>query len=202
MITLYSFPECLVEHVDLSNLRGASTATSVTSALHVMIIIVPLAQVNLTIGVWIGNCVGYSNTHLFLLFILVNNLLLTYSSYLHYLVFSHQVAEIRLIQKKTIASFGAALHSFKLRSTYQLYTSVILEAEMGGALFLICAMMCAVTAGFMLHHGWLLSTGTTTNESFKWADLKDALAVGEIVILDQDDPFMYAFIQIHLMNIG
>ena len=193
MITLYSFRECLVERVNLSSRRGASTATSVTSALHVMIIIVPFAQVNLTLGVWIGNCVGYSNTHLFLLFILVNNLLLTYSSYLHYLVFSHKVAEIRLIQKKTIASFGAALHSVKLRSTYQLYSSVILEAELGGALFLICAMMCAVTAGFMLHHGWLLSTGTTTNESFKWADLKDALAVGEIVILGQDDPFMYAF---------
>jgi palmitoyltransferase ZDHHC4 len=157
-----------------------------------------LRLVNLTLGVWIGNCVGYSNTHLFLLFILVNNLLLAYSSYLHYLVFSHKVAEIRLFQKQTIASFGAALHSVKLRSTYQLYTSVILEAEMGGALFLICAMICAVTAGFMLHHCWLLSTGTTTNESFKWADLKDALAAGEIVILDQDDPFMYAFISIYL----
>jgi hypothetical protein len=42
----------------------------------------------------------------------------------------------------------------------------------------------------MLHHLWLLSSGVTTSESFKWADVKDALAGGEIVILDQDDPFM------------
>ena len=150
----------------------------------------PSSLIFLIPGVWIGNCVGYSNTHLFFLFLLVNNLLLGYSSYLHYLIFSHKVAEIRLFQKKTIESFGAALHSVKLRSTYQLYSSVILDAEMGGALFLVCAMICAVTAGFMLHHCWLLSSGTTTNESFKWADLKDALAAGEIVILDQNDPFM------------
>jgi palmitoyltransferase ZDHHC4 len=143
------------------------------------------------LGVWLGNCIGYSNTHLFLLFLLVNSLLLAYSSYLHYLIFSHEVARIRLFQQRTIESLGPALHSVQLRSTYQLYSSVILGAEMSGALFLICAMICAVTTGFMLHHCWLLSTGTTTNESFKWADLKDAMAAGEIVILDQDDPYMY-----------
>lgn len=191
-MTIYClFLECCVGHVNLSSQREANTATCVIFALHVMIIIVRLPVNNVLIsGVWIGNCVGYSNTHLFLLFLLVNNLLLAYSSYLHYLIFSHKVAEIRLFQRKTIASFGLALHSVKLRSTYQLYSSVILEAEMGGALFLVCAMICAVTAGFMLHHCWLLSTGTTTNESFKWADLKDTLAAGEIVILDQDGPFM------------
>ena len=191
MTTSCLFPECCVGHVNLSSQREVNTATSVMFALHGMIITVCLPVNNVLIsGVWIGNCVGYSNTHLFLLFLLVNNLLLAYSSYLHYLIFSHKVAEIRLFQQKTIASFGSALHSVKLRSTYQLYSSVIMEAEMGGALFLVCAMICAVTAAFMLHHSWLLSTGTTTNESFKWADLKDALAAGEIVILDQDDPFM------------
>src|SRR5579859_5369595 len=142
------------------------------------------------VGVWIGNCVGYSNTHLFLGFLLVNTAILSYSTYLHYLIFSHQVAQIRAVQKITIASFGSALHSVKLRSTFQLYQSVVLEAELGGALFLICAMIAAVTFGFTLHHSWLLSTGTTTNESFKWADLKDALEANEIVVLDADDPFM------------
>jgi len=142
------------------------------------------------LGVWIGNCVGYSNTHLFLIFLGTNASLLAYASYLHYLIFSYQVSQIRLFQKKTIESFGAALHSVKLRSTYQLYWSVILEAELGGALFLICAMICLVTTFFALHHIWLLSTGTTTNESFKWADIKEAIDTGEIVILDQDDSYM------------
>ena len=142
-------------------------------------------------GVWIGNCVGYSNTHLFVLFLLVNTLLLAYASYLHYLIFSWQVKQIRILQKQTIASLGAALQAVRLRSTSQLYWSVIIEADLGGALFLICTMIGTVTAGFMLHHLWLLSTGTTTNESFKWADLKDALQADEIVVLDQDDPYMY-----------
>jgi hypothetical protein len=141
-------------------------------------------------GIWIGNCVGYSNTHLFLLFLFVNTSLLAYSTYLHYLVFSHKVAKIQLIQQKTIASLGSVLHSVKLRSTYQLYWSSIIEADLGGALFLICAMISLVTFGFMAHHSWLLSTGTTTNESFKWADIKDAMDAGEVVILDETDPFM------------
>src|SRR5271169_3123898 len=119
------------------------------------------------------------------MFIIVNTSLLAYATYLHYLIFSYQVKQIRILQQKTIASFGAALHSVRLRSTSQLYWQVIIEAELSGALFLICAMISAVTAGFMMHHLWLLSTGTTTNESFKWADLKDALESGEIVVLDQ-----------------
>jgi len=48
-----------------------------------------------------------------------------------------------------------------------------------------------LTLGFMVHHLWLLSTGTTTNESFKWADIKEGLEVKEICILDADDPYMY-----------
>ena len=135
---------------------------------------------------------GYSNTHLFVLFLLVNTAILAYSAYLHYLIFSYQVARIRLFQQKTMASFGAVLHSVRLRSTSQLYWSAILDAELGGALFLVCAMTCCVTIGFTLHHLWLLSTGTTTNESFKWADIKDALEANEIVVLDQNDPFMLA----------
>ena len=90
-----------------------------------------------------------------------------------------------------IESLGEFLHSVRLRTTYQLYLSVITEAELGGALFIICVMICVVTTGFTIHHLWLLSTGTTTNESFKWADLKDALAAGEIAVLGPDDPFMY-----------
>lgn len=125
------------------------------------------------------------------MFLVVNALLLAYATYLHYLVFSYQVAQIQLYQKHTIDALGALLHSVRLRSTSQLYWSVIIDADLGGALFLICAMICAVTTGFTLHHLWLLSTGTTTNESFKWADIKDAIAIGEIVVLDKDDSFMY-----------
>lgn len=95
------------------------------------------------------------------------------------------------MQKQTIASLGSALAKYKLRSTYQLYSSVILDAQMSGALFLICSMISILTTGFMLHHIWLLSTGTTTNESFKWADIKEGLELHEIVILELDDPYMY-----------
>ena len=140
--------------------------------------------------VWIGNCVGYSNTDLFVLFLVVNTSLLAYGAYLHYLIFSHRVAQIRLLQRQTIASFGSALHYVRLRSTSQLWWSAIIEAELGGALFLICIMICIVTTAFLLHHLWLLSSGTTTNESFKWADVKDALSSGIIVVLDQDDEYM------------
>ena len=191
MTTSSSFRMSTVEPVSSSNQPEVSIAMSATRASLVTIIIVHPIILGSDIGVWIGNCVGYSNTHLFLLFLLVNTLLLAYSTYLHYLIFSYQVAEIRAIQRKTIASFGSALHSYRLRPTHQLYWSVILDAELGGALSLISAMISAVTFGFTTHHSWLLSTGTTTNETFKWADIKDALAVGEIVVLDQDDPFMY-----------
>jgi hypothetical protein len=61
-------------------------------------------------------------------------------------------------------------------------------------------MISIVTTGFMVHHSWLLSTGTTTNESFKWADLKEALDANEVVVLDSTDPFMY--IPLHLLNSG
>ena len=93
-------------------------------------------------------------------------------------------------QRETIAALGAMLHSVKLRTKAQLYWSVILDAQFEGGLFLISVMISIVTIGFLLHHIWLLSTGTTTNESFKWADIKDALACGQIVILDQNDPLM------------
>jgi hypothetical protein len=63
-------------------------------------------------------------------------------------------------------------------------------------------MIGVVTAGFMLHHLWLLSTGTTTNESFKWADLKDALQADEIVVLDQNDPYMYVLSLELIFDVG
>jgi palmitoyltransferase ZDHHC4 len=145
----------------------------------------------LTLGIWIGNCVGYSNTYLFLLFLVVNAALLGYSTYVHWTIFSYRVGQIREVQRQTIASLGHALHSYRLRSTYQLYTAVILEAQLGGALFLICTMICLLTTAFTAHHLWLLSTGTTTNEQLKWADIKYGLAVREIVVLDPDDEYMY-----------
>jgi palmitoyltransferase ZDHHC4 len=146
------------------------------------------------IGIWIGNCVGYSNTHLFVLFIFVNTALLSYSTYLHWLIFSHKVARIRTLQRQTIASLGHALANVRLRSKYQLYLSVVLEGQMSGALFLICSMISVLTMAFLLHHLWLLSTGTTTNESFKWADIKEGLQTKEICILDADDPYMYSLV--------
>lgn len=133
---------------------------------------------------------GYSNTYLFVLFLVVNAALLAYATYLHYLIFSYQVDQIRLFQKKTIASLGMALHSVRLRSKWQLWQYVVIEAEYGVALFLVCGMICAVTTGFLLYHLWLLSTGTTTNESFKWADIQDGLETNEIIVLNQDDEFM------------
>ena len=141
---------------------------------------------------------GYSNTHLFLLFLFVNTVLLGYGAHLHYLLFSYRVQKIRLFQKSTIAQFGPALHSVRLRTRTQLWWSVIVDADMGGALFLICSLISILTFFFMVHHLWLLSTGTTTNESFKWSDIKEALETGEIAVLDQDDPLMYILLGLEI----
>jgi hypothetical protein len=124
-------------------------------------------------------------------FILNNTLVLAYSTYLHYVIFSKQVQSIQALQLRTIAALGPMLHSAKIRTTWELYWSVILDDVFEGMLFLICSMIGIVTIGFLIGHLWMLSTGTTTNESFKWSDIKDALLSGEILILDQDDPFMY-----------
>jgi hypothetical protein len=124
-------------------------------------------------------------------FIFNNTAVLAYSTYLHYVIFSKQVQSIQTLQLQTIAALGPMLHFANIRTTSELYLSVILDNVFEGILSLISLMMCIVTLGFLMAHLWMLSTGVTTNESFKWGDIKVALLLGEIVILDQDDPFMY-----------
>lgn len=56
-----------------------------------------------------------------------------------------------------------------------------------GAVGLLAAMTAPLPLGLLAYHGYLIWAGTTTNESGKWADLRDDMADGLVWVKEKDE---------------
>ncbi|CAG8459602.1 6446_t:CDS:2 [Dentiscutata heterogama] len=71
-------------------------------------------------------------------------------------------------------------------STYQAALFLIHQERLLGALGLFAALVSVVILIFMLYQLYLVITGTTSNESFKWEDLDEIIMAGEFWVYEKE----------------
>ncbi|KAF3905275.1 hypothetical protein ABW21_db0206223 [Orbilia brochopaga] len=122
--------------------------------------------------VWINNCVGHKNIKYFFAFLMSTNTILTYGFYLTYFMIRQIVMDsLPAGSKFADMSWGAYFEQF--------FLCLILDVWLG-IVCLLCLMTGLMSYGFTGYHFYLLWAGTTTNETFKWADWKEDIAAGEV----------------------
>jgi palmitoyltransferase len=119
---------------------------------------------------WVNNCVGRANYRHFLALLLSLGLMEIYGAYLAYWILSPI-----LKTEPSNAFFSKAHWNEVLRVT-------VIAVNVGGLSIAGVGMLTAATAalplGLMAYHCYLIWAGMTTNESQKWADLRDDMADG------------------------
>eukprot|EP00315_Gephyrocapsa_oceanica_P032215 CAMPEP_0185413650 /NCGR_PEP_ID=MMETSP1365-20130426/5174_1 /TAXON_ID=38817 /ORGANISM="Gephyrocapsa oceanica, Strain RCC1303" /LENGTH=388 /DNA_ID=CAMNT_0028016531 /DNA_START=35 /DNA_END=1201 /DNA_ORIENTATION=- len=122
---------------------------------------------------WINTCVGERNYRWFLLFLLYHAMLCFYSAFLHgtilaFLAYDHH----RLHEAYYIDAQG----QHQAVTWSQALQYLMLHHQMVIAVGAFCLVIAIALLGFWGYHLWLVRCGTTTNESFKWADVVSSLA--------------------------
>ena len=153
--------------------------------------------------VWINNCVGRNNYVYFLSLILSISLLLCYGSWLGLSIMRSQLKEystgdagstdnqplLTLSQRAcfctkmqtflpnaSIHGAGAPICSWK--SYMAAWRNIVSLHPAIGAPTLLAIFCFPLAAGFVVYHVYLIWAGMTTNESSKWAELREDIADG------------------------
>ena len=115
--------------------------------------------------IWLNQCVGEHNFKYFLLFLVVHSSVFLYFGYALTLVllspvFEHRMWEMSFTDQRT----GERWTGMGLTANYLLNNSAALIV-----LTFMALLFGLFLLGFLGYHLYLISTGQTTNESFKWA---------------------------------
>jgi Na+/H+-translocating membrane pyrophosphatase len=111
--------------------------------------------------------VGERNYRWFLLFLLLNAVLMAYGVWASASVLAHKVITEKLLEVK----FYRGAHPVESGSYWvvmQYLLGAYTEVCMVGVL---CVVMGCIVLGFFLYHCSLVASNLTTNETFKWAGL-------------------------------
>lgn len=130
--------------------------------------------------VWVMNCIGKSNYAYFIGMLLSLAVLLAYGGYIayHLLTESLQHETSRLDQGVPTGQHWSAGLSWE--RYFDLWLWAISEDIRIGGVGMLAALTAPLAGGLFLYHAYLIWAGMTTNESSKWADLKDDIADGFI----------------------
>jgi len=116
---------------------------------------------------WINSDVGAGNLWKFLVFLFSTGAVCNYCSYLCFYVLYGILEEKQIFNAVIRTQYGDIPVSWTHIFQYLTYYHGIL---LGLGLF--CGLISFVLYGFGLYHCFLISKNTTTNESFKWDDIK------------------------------
>ena len=128
--------------------------------------------------IWVMNCLGRGNYVFFISMLASLALLLTYGAYLAYLLLDGLLQD-RLLRR----SQGTATRShWSVGRTYMnrldMWAWALVEDVRIGSVGLLALFTSPLAWGLFLYHVYLIWTGMTTSESFKWDDWKDDVASG------------------------
>jgi hypothetical protein len=118
--------------------------------------------------VWMNNCIGARNHVAFMLFLVHHSVLCFYGTYLAVVVVAAQVsAQVAHVRKHYSPGFSPSaenlLHFLALNAKGLTFTLVLTAA------------VAAMLGGFFAYHLLLVWRNTTTNETFKWDDVRSNL---------------------------
>jgi len=121
---------------------------------------------------WLNSCVGERNYRWFLLFLIYHSGLCLYSVYIHARIIQYLAYDVHRLPEAYYYDEAGKAQSVTLMQAFQ-YLFVHHNITMAIAIF--CLVIAFALWGFWAYHMWLIRCGTTTNETFKWDDLKDEL---------------------------
>ncbi|KAJ9640474.1 palmitoyltransferase swf1 [Coniosporium tulheliwenetii] len=148
--------------------------------------------------IWVNNCLGRGNYKYFLALLLSTAVLLAYGASLAYRVLRPQVRDFQAgwYSRRTLASYGSAdgaVATFNHAAIQRIngWLDALSAAVMIGGLSvagvgLLALLTAPLPAGLLCYHIYLIWAGMTTNESGKWADLRDDMADGMVWVGTRD----------------
>ena len=119
--------------------------------------------------VWLNQCVGELNYRYFLLFLAAHIAFFGYAVYVLTNILIAQVEDLKLFD----AVFLNTLTGERFKpSAFEVWYYLVGENLAVVSLDLFAGIMGVVLVGFLGYHLYLVHDGRTTNETFKWADLR------------------------------
>lgn len=125
--------------------------------------------------VWVMNCIGKSNYAYFIGMLLSLGLLLVYGGYLAYVLLTESLQHENSTLDRQHWSTGLSWERY-----FDLWLWAIGEDIRVGGVGLLAALTAPLAWGLFWYHIYLIWAGMTTNETSKWADLKEDIADGFI----------------------
>jgi palmitoyltransferase ZDHHC4 len=126
--------------------------------------------------VWINNCVGYNNHKWFILFLFTTTMYCFYGTYLAFSTLRYLYEFEQMVYLVMPDEHGNQIQApFLTRCIYltQLHPLI-------GSLAIFAALAGAIVYLFLQYQLYLIVSGVTTSESFKWDDLGYAIHNGSI----------------------
>jgi palmitoyltransferase len=118
---------------------------------------------------WIHNTVGEENYRFFLLFLVVHVGMCVYGSVVLGMLFYGEILDKDLLEATFFNRYtGEEIQADKWIIFQYLFDRFFSEA----GVFMIMAVMGIALGMFLGYHTWLTSNGLTTNESYKWGQVK------------------------------
>ena len=119
--------------------------------------------------VWLNQCIGELNYKYFLLFLIIHVIFFTYGSYVIGGVIISEIYERNLFNSIFIESSTR----IEMKATYSIIGRYLISKNIIlFSVFLFCIIMDIAIFSFLCYHIWLISRGCTTNESYKWSNIK------------------------------
>ena len=118
---------------------------------------------------WLHNPIGEENYRWFLLFLLVHIGMCIYGFVICGYLFLDEVKEKRLWE---VTFYNAATNTKFSADLWIVMQFLVQRNQMLSSVFFLMGVMVITLGMFLGYHCWITSRGMTTNETFKWSELK------------------------------